>query len=109
MGLLDKAKAIKAPGAEKKKGLLDKAQQEKTLPQKIYTAGKVIETDFDALYNMILARRRVTISDIAGMFRIDKKMAEDWMQILEDHDLAKIHYPAMGEPEIRKNDAKKES
>jgi len=123
MGLLEKARAIKGAGEKKEvslkpepipKGLLEKATASKTgklkkeIPiiekpkQRIYSAGKIIETDFDLLYKLILQRTKVKVSDIVKMFNIDKKKAEEWMQILDEHDLAKIHYPAMGDPEIRK-------
>ena len=46
------------------------------------------------------------------MLKIDNKLArklgvrrsqiEGWAMILEEHDLVELHYPAIGEPEIRK-------
>lgn len=109
MGLLDKAKAlkqvegkreaVKKPATEEKK---PEKKTEQEIKQKVYTAGKVIETDFDVLYNLVMGKNKVKISEIAKMFKIDKKKAEEWIQILDEHDLIDIHYPAMGEPEIRK-------
>jgi len=124
MGLLDKAKALKQ--IEEKKEILkekedtlekkreaftkktteekqiEKGKPEKETKQKAYTAGKVIETDFDVLYKLVLEKNKVKISEVAKMFKIDKKKAEEWVQILDERDLVRIHYPAMGEPEIRK-------
>jgi len=116
MGLLDKAKALKE--AEKKKdissakkgNLRDVPSEQKSkqeLPEEkktTYVTGRVIETDFDILYKLVLEKKKVKISEIAAMFKIDKKKAEEWIQILDEHNLARIYYPAMGEPEIRRID-----
>ncbi len=80
----------------------DEKKPEKEVKQKVYAAGKVIETDFDSLYNLVLEKNKVKISEVAKMFKIDKKKAEEWVQILDEHGLVQIHYPPMGEPEIRK-------
>lgn len=122
MGLLDKAKALQEVESkrtileEKKKTLEHKKDVLKTdivekktvqesqeeIKQRSYAAGAVIETDFDVLYRLVLDKNKVKISEIAKLFKIDKKKAEEWVQILDEHNLVRIYYPAMGEPEIRK-------
>ena len=110
MGLLEKAKSLKEtekkealekkPATEEKKP--EKEKQKPEIKQQIYSTGKVIETDFDVLYKLVLQKSKMKISEVAKTFKIDKKKAEEWVTILDEHDLIKIHYPAMGEPEIRK-------
>lgn len=60
------------------------------------------ETDIDALYKIIEKTGRIKLSAISDYFGIDKKKAEEWATILNEHGLAEIHYPAIGEPELRR-------
>jgi len=60
------------------------------------------ETDIDVLYKIIEKKGRIKLSAIARYFGIDKRKAEEWAAILEEHKLAEIHYPAIGEPELRR-------
>ncbi|MBI2140376.1 hypothetical protein HYU14_05610 [Candidatus Woesearchaeota archaeon] len=60
------------------------------------------QTDLDAVYALLESYGKIKISAIAKFFQIDHKMAEEWAAILQDHDLAEIHYPAFGGPELRK-------
>lgn len=99
MGLLDKAKALKIEKQELKVQTAEKIVEQ---PKSVYAAGKVIETDFDVLYKLILNKERVKLSEVTKLFKIKKDKAEQWAQILDERGLVKIHYPAMGEPEIRK-------
>lgn len=59
------------------------------------------ETDFDILYKALRTFKKLTLSEIAQSFDIDEKKAEEWCKLLEDHKLAILHYPAIGEPELR--------
>ena len=60
------------------------------------------ETHLDALYEMVEKSGKVKLSVIAQYFGVDRKKIEDWAAILEEHDLLKLHYPAVGEPELIK-------
>jgi hypothetical protein len=106
MGLLDKAKALKQKESNKKQAVKSatsqKSQEKQPDIHKVYSAGAVIETDFDILYNLIQSKGKLKISEVTKMFNIDRKKAEEWVQILEEHSLVKIYYPAMGEPEVRR-------
>ena len=61
-----------------------------------------IETDFDILVNYVNARETVKLSEVARMFKITVKKAEEWAKILESHGLLELHYPTFGEPELKK-------
>jgi hypothetical protein len=60
------------------------------------------ETHFDALYNIVEKKGRVKISILSQYFGVDRKKIEEWAGILEEHNLLKMHYPAVGEPELIK-------
>ena len=60
------------------------------------------ETDFDKLYNLVQKKGKVKMSGVAKTFKIKRKKAEEWARILEDHNLLKVHYPPIGEPELIK-------
>jgi len=59
------------------------------------------ETDIDKLYRIIKKFNAIKISEIVAVFKISKEKAEEWGKILEEHDLLKVHYPTIGEPELR--------
>lgn len=61
------------------------------------------ETDLDVLYRLIEQRGAIKLPAISKYFGIDRKKAEEWATILQDHNLAEIRYPAIGEPELIKS------
>lgn len=63
------------------------------------------ETYFDALYKIVEKKGRVKLSVVAKYFGVDRKKVEEWASILEEHNLLKMHYPAVGEPELIKINA----
>ncbi len=64
------------------------------------THGKY-ETDLDKLYKIIQKFKSIKFSEIEKVFNINNEKAEEWAKILEEHNLAQIHYPAFGEPELK--------
>lgn len=59
------------------------------------------ETDFDRMLLLIEKYERLKFSDAAKIFGISMDKVEEWAAILEQHKILKIHYPAIGEPELR--------
>lgn len=74
----------------------------KELPSSLKIELGKYETNIDALYKIIEKEGRIKLSAISKYFGIDKRKAEEWATILQEHNLAEIHYPAIGEPELRK-------
>ncbi|MCJ7816304.1 MAG: hypothetical protein MUP55_00465 [Candidatus Aenigmarchaeota archaeon] len=64
--------------------------------------GKVpyLETTIDKFYDFVKERERINFYDAARKFRVDKEQIASWARILEDHKLAKVHYPVFGSPVI---------
>ncbi|MEA2036374.1 MAG: hypothetical protein U9O94_02615, partial [Nanoarchaeota archaeon] len=87
---------------EDKKKTKEKISVVKILPIDLKIKLGKYETDIDVLYKIIERSDRIKLSAISGYFGIDKTKAEQWIRILEEHDLAKLHYPTVGEPELRK-------
>ncbi|MFH8086988.1 MAG: CBS domain-containing protein [Candidatus Aenigmatarchaeota archaeon] len=74
------------------------------VPEKVSTVEKVpsmMETDIDRILAVIKEKKRVKFSELEKMFNVSKEVIEEWAKILEDHGLAEIFYPAIGEPELR--------
>ncbi|MFH8132569.1 MAG: hypothetical protein QW321_03125, partial [Candidatus Aenigmatarchaeota archaeon] len=72
--------------------------------EKVSTVEKVpsmMETDIDRILAVIKEKKRVKFSELEKMFNVSKEVIEEWAKILEDHGLAEIFYPAIGEPELR--------
>jgi len=90
-----KGKAVKSPNSEKEifKG---RNVEWKKVDGKI----PYLETNIDKFYNLVKERQRINFYDAAREFRVDKEQIASWARILEDHKLAKVHYPVFGSPVI---------
>jgi len=58
-------------------------------------------TDVDHLYDFLFKEKNIKLSKISQNFNVTREKAEEWCKILEEGGLAIIHYPPIGEPEIR--------
>ncbi|MFH1592354.1 MAG: hypothetical protein ABIB47_03230 [Candidatus Woesearchaeota archaeon] len=67
-----------------------------------------ITTFFDKLVDDVEKRGAVGLSEIAETYKIDKKTAQEWAEILKDNDLVDFNIPPFGEPELRKKRLKLE-
>ncbi len=62
-----------------------------------------IQTPIDKLYYLVQKHDRVKIDDKLGkILGVERYKLEGWAVILEKYDLAELHYPTLGAPEIRK-------
>ena len=59
------------------------------------------ETDFDRLYHLIAEKKKLTITEVAQGFSISRKEAEEWGKILQEQGLIELHYPTVGDLELR--------
>ncbi len=65
--------------------------------------GMKVKTTIDKLYELILDCGVVRINDeLSKKIGVSKTQIEEWAMVLEEHNLLELHYPAIGEPEIRK-------
>ena len=79
----------------------------KPVEQKIVTSCKV-ETTIDHLYQIVQKQGKLKIDDeLSRHLGVPRPQIESWALILEEHNLVELHYPAIGEPEIRKKEDKK--
>jgi len=85
-----------------KKRKKEKVPLIKELPKGLRIELGKYETDIDVLYKLIEQKGRIKLSAVSKYFGIDKKNIEEWATILEKHGLAKVYYPAVGGPELRK-------
>ena len=63
---------------------------------------KPYETDLDVLKRLVDEKGKIKVIEVSRYFGISKELAEEWGKILEEHGLAKLHYPAIGGPELQK-------
>jgi len=54
-----------------------------------------LETDVDKLYEMIKKGGIVKVKRAAKKFKVKEDRIEEWGRILEEHDLAILHYPPL--------------
>jgi len=74
-------------------------------PQKKITKireGEKVETPIDRFFGLVRKYKRIRINDnLAKKLGVSKTQMEEWAMILEEHNLVELHYPTIGEPEIR--------
>ncbi|HJW96591.1 MAG TPA: hypothetical protein VJ485_00335 [archaeon] len=72
--------------------------------------GKIpyLETNIDKLYGIINKRKQISFLDAAAEFGVEKERIALWAKILEEHKLARVHYPIFGSPVIFPSEAEKE-
>lgn len=70
-------------------------------PFKLKGKIRYLSTGIDNLHNFVLDKKVVPLRDAAKHFGVDRKTAEDWGRILEDHHMIEMHYPVAGEPTLR--------
>lgn len=63
---------------------------------------KSIETPLDRLLELVMKNDKINFSQAAKIFHVKDKQIEEWAQILEDHGLVEIHYPAIGKPVLKR-------
>ena len=74
----------------------------KEMPRKAIKEGEKVKTPIDRLYSLVKKYKRIKIDDrLAHTLGVNKTQIEEWAVILEEHDLIELHYPTIGEPEIR--------
>lgn len=67
--------------------------------------GKKVETHIDSLLKIVRKKGSVRINNkLAKKLKVKKSQIEEWAIILENHDLVQLHYPTIGDPEIRSVD-----
>ncbi len=78
-----------------------KEKEEQTKGIKI-TKSFIHETEFDKLYNIIQEKGKIKLKEVMSIFKINKMLAEKWVDILKKAGLVDIYEPAIGDIEIRK-------
>jgi|GEM_PF-1092429 len=92
---MSKGKPVKRPKSEKEILKGTNAEWKKDDAKIPY-----LETSIDKFYDFVKERERINFYDAAREFRVDKEQIASWARILEDHKLAKVHYPVFGSPAI---------
>jgi hypothetical protein len=86
----EKANALKKPG---------KASAEKPEPKE---TGRIpyLETNIDRFYKLVKEKKSINFFDAAEEQDVTREQIASWAKVLEDHKLAKVHYPVFGAPVI---------
>lgn len=70
--------------------------------RKIRVQRGTVKTSIDKLFELVRKYNKLKISDgLARRLNVSRTQIEEWCIILEDHNLVELHYPTIGEPEIR--------
>lgn len=87
---------------EKRMQKIEKVMQDEAKATSSEISGKKIETNIDKLYELVINENVIKINDtLSNQLNVEKTQIEEWAMILEEHNLVELHYPTIGEPEIR--------
>ncbi|MBU1644655.1 MAG: hypothetical protein KJ598_05890, partial [Nanoarchaeota archaeon] len=73
----------------------------KTAVSKISVEIKSGETQIDALYRIIKEKGKLSEEDALRIFKVSKEVINEWVSVLESHDLIAVAYPAFGSPVLK--------
>lgn len=59
------------------------------------------DTEIDTMYEMLKKNKKISLTKLAELFKVDRRIVEEWGKILEENGLAVVDYPRFGEIEIR--------
>lgn len=59
------------------------------------------KTDIDILYDLLKENKTIPIATICETFHIKEETAHEWAKILEEAELATLHYPRFGDVELQ--------
>jgi hypothetical protein len=59
-----------------------------------------IETNLDRFYNTIKEKKTLSFIEAQKEFGKSREQIASWAKIIEEHNLAKVHYPIFGSPVI---------
>ncbi len=87
----------------KRKAESEKKQMESMGKTKVHIVKSKSKTDLDVLYEILQQKKVLAIPVISKYFGIDANTAMSWSKILENGNLATIHYPTLGDPKLKLN------
>lgn len=67
-----------------------------------------IRTKLDEILSHLKKKKEEDLKYFAKKFKEDEELIEEWAKILEDEELIKIEYSALGNIILKINDGKKE-
>ena len=76
----------------------DKGKKEEKPVREITIKLGPYETELDALYSLVTQRGSISLKEVVETFHIEAKIVEEWIKILESHQLVTITYSPFGAP-----------
>ncbi|MEK6847191.1 MAG: hypothetical protein AABY16_03430 [Nanoarchaeota archaeon] len=77
---------------------------ERVMVTNIKTPRGIARTDLDLMYELVKEKKAIKIKALANYFKVDEKTIVDWARILEEANLIRLNYPAVGEPQVVLNE-----
>ena len=59
-----------------------------------------IKTGIDALYDLANKGKPVKVADIVRQFKVSRRLAMQWIRVLEERGLIKVRYHLFGDVEV---------
>lgn len=100
--VMKEGRRTKTEGAEAPSGKESKPAKAAAAEKAEHKEGRIpyLETNIDKFYRLVKEKKRINFYDAATEQGATREQIASWAKILEDHKLAKVHYPVFGAPVI---------
>lgn len=76
----------------------------KEIPYRLSGDTKTLKTGIDSLYSLVKDSKNISSVKAASKLGVSEEMVSEWADIMEEHDMLRIHYPVFGKPSLRSMD-----
>lgn len=97
--IIHRKKSGKVEKKKERSSEIKKKHEERSIVYRKPASG--ITTEIDDMLQMVSEKRKIKIDRMAKSLKVSEDQIQDWAKILEEQGLVRIHYPAIGKPEIR--------
>ncbi len=76
----------------------------KEIPYKLSGDTRALKTGIDSLYSLVKESKNISTAKAARKLGVSEEMVSEWSDIMEEHEMLRIHYPVFGKPALRSMD-----
>ncbi len=74
------------------------------IPYKLSGDTRALKTGIDGLYSLVKEKKNISSVKAAKRLGVSEDMVSEWANIMEEHEMLRIHYPVFGKPALRSMD-----
>jgi hypothetical protein len=74
------------------------------IPYRLSGDTRALKTGIDSLYSLVKDSKNISSAKAARKLGVSEEMVSEWANIMEEHEMLRIHYPIFGKPSLRSMD-----